>query len=186
MEFGAISKAIVLAITLIFLVAFVAGCADDVVNESDKKQSTQQEKLLIEAVKQCGMPNIINFREKKILKEIYELRDQTGLLTYSYLLNEFTGKFIYLGETIGYPIPYATQYTSPEKAAGYYEHGEYSLPQADPNGLFSPASAAGTWILILDHKSKEARPAYIEPNVVCMQSKFPDSMVQNTQQNNNP
>jgi hypothetical protein len=40
--------------------------------------------------------------------------------------------------------------------------------------------------MILNNKTKEARPAYFEPNVVCRQDKFVDSMVQNPKQNQNP
>jgi hypothetical protein len=40
------------------------------------------------------------------------------------------------------------------------------LPQADPNGLFSPASAEGTWILMKDPNGKEVKPVYIEPRII--------------------
>jgi hypothetical protein len=41
-----------------------------------------------------------------------------------------------------------------------------ALPQADPNGLFSPASAEGTWVLLKDPNGKETRPVYIEPRII--------------------
>ena len=76
------------------------------------------------------MPAIKNFRERKILKDILELRDQEGLVTYSYLENmvpqiqpgrtALGGKLTYFGETIGYGIPYATQYTNPQKVEHSY------------------------------------------------------------------
>ena len=40
------------------------------------------------------------------------------------------------------------------------------LPQADPNGLFSPASADGTWVLCADPKGGKARPVLVEPRAV--------------------
>jgi hypothetical protein len=89
------------------------------------------------------------------------------LVTYTYLWNEFNGKLVFLCNSVGYGIPYATQYTSPQKEAGYYEHGQYALPQADPNGLFSPAAAEGTWVMCADPANKNGtKPVYIEPRVV--------------------
>jgi hypothetical protein len=75
----------------------------------------------------------------------------------------------FLGNTVGYGLPYATQFTSPQRPARAdetYERGNLSLPQADPNGLFSPASAEGTWILMKDPKGNETKPVYIEPRIL--------------------
>jgi hypothetical protein len=47
-----------------------------------------------------------------------------------------------------------------------YGGNTYVLPQADPNGLFSPASAEGTWVMCLNPKTKKAEPQYIEPRVI--------------------
>jgi hypothetical protein len=41
-----------------------------------------------------------------------------------------------------------------------------ALPQADPNGLFSPTSAEGTWVMCKDPKGGEVKPVYIEPRIV--------------------
>jgi hypothetical protein len=122
------------------------------------------------------MPAIKNFRERKILKDILELRDQEGLVTYSYLENmvpqvqpgrtALGGKLTYFGETIGYGIPYATQYTNPQKIEYHSNSGYGVIAQADPNGLFSPASAEGTWLLMKDPNGKDVLPIYVEPRVV--------------------
>jgi hypothetical protein len=58
-----------------------------------------------------GMPNIVNFREKKLAKTILELRDQEGLVTYAYVEIPMTGKYRFLGESVGYPcrIPPSTR-----------------------------------------------------------------------------
>lgn len=138
-----------------------SGCEDE---SSDARQRRQQELILAEGTSQVGMPAIKNFRERKILKEIIELRDQEGLVTYTYLFSEMTGKLTFLGETIGYGIPAATQFTNPEKPI--YSQGVSTIPQADPNGLFSPSSAEGTWVLMLDRKGGKTVPVYIEPRIV--------------------
>lgn len=152
-------------LTLVF--PFLLGANDPGCDKpsSDTQQRAMQERMLQEATSQTGMPAIKNFRERKILKDILELRDQDGLVTYTYLFNELNGKLVFLGETIGYGIPYATQYTNPERLAGY-SNNAVTLPQADPNGLFSPASAEGTWILMKDPNGKEVKPIYVEPRIV--------------------
>ena len=139
---------------------------------SDDIQRAQQEQILAQGTSQIGMPAIKNFRERKLLKDIYELRDQASYVTYSYICAPNTGRFIYLGQSIGYPIPYSTQFTNPEKAEYVGTSGRYVLPQADPNGLFSPASANGTWVMIVDPKG-EAKPQYVEDNVTCLTYKLP-------------
>jgi hypothetical protein len=137
----------------------------DTQSSSDDIQAKQQEQMAKEATMQTGMPAIKNFRERKLLKEILELRDQTGLTTYTYLFSEMTGKKIFLCDSIGYGIPYATQYTSPEKHT-WFSSGPITLPQADPNGLFSPASADGTWVMCKDPSGKDVRPIYVEPKLI--------------------
>ena len=139
---------------------------------SDDIQQHKQEALLKEAASQVGMPNIVTFREKRLLKVILEYRDQEGFLTYSYLYNEMKGQLVYLGQTVGYPIPYSTQYTNPSKVEKHSGNGGYAvIPQADPNALFSPASADATWILMKDPNSNKTLPVYSEPHVVS--SPFP-------------
>jgi hypothetical protein len=161
---------IISALVVMALVVLITGCGPDVDHRtSDQKQQADQEKILQEGTAQSGMPNIKNFRERKLLKDILEMRDQDGLVTYTYLFAENTGKACFLGDTIGYGIPYATQYTSPQRPAKMNEtdeRGNMALPQADPNGLFSPAAAEGTWILMKDPDGKDVRPQYIEPRIM--------------------
>lgn len=139
---------------------------------SDDIQRIQQEKILAEGTSQIGMPAIKNFREKKEMKDILEMRDQTGLVTYTYLWSDFQGKLVFFCNSIGYGIPYATQFTNPEKAEYYSGRGYLTLPQADPNGLFSPSSAEGTWVQCKDPNGKDVRPVYVEPRVIVSQFKL--------------
>lgn len=163
---------VLLLLVSCFLLMGVNGCFEEPVS-SDKIQKQQQELLLLEGTSQVGMPAIKNFRERKILKDIFELRDQTGLTTYTYLWNEINGRLVFLCNSIGYGIPYATQFTNPEKIVeGCSCDGRITLPQADPNGLFSPQSAEGTWVMCKDPQSAEVRPVYIEPRILVSQFKL--------------
>ena len=143
-------------------------------NTSDVKQGQQQEKMIQEATAQTGMPAIVNFQERKMMKMILELRDKAGVVNYCYLYSDMTGKLIFIGKCIGYGLPYATQYTNPMKPiSGVYpaNYQETVIPQSDPNGLFMPASADGTWVMLINPKTNEPEATYIEPRVII--SHFP-------------
>ena len=154
----------VIALVSVVLAFVLLGC--DYKPSSDEIQRVAQEKILAEGTAQTGMPAIKNFRERKILKDIIELRDQADLTTYTYIVAEMTGKLVFLGESIGYGIPAATQYTSPQKIEHPYSGHYVIMPQADPNRLFSPASAEGTWVLMKDPSGKGVKPVYIEPRII--------------------
>lgn len=166
---------IVVVVMLLAAFALIAGCST--INSTDRAEQAKQERLSAEASKQVSIPNIINFREKKLMKTILELRDQEGLVTYTYIFNELKGQLIYLGESVGYGLPYATQFVNPQKLDRAYVGGEWHvLPQADPNGVFIPESAEGTWILLKDPESDEVAPVYIEPRIITSPFLFPESI----------
>jgi hypothetical protein len=161
---------------LFVLFAFFAlvGC-DDRPKSSDDVQRDQQEQILGNLTATIGMP-VIHGRERQLMHDILEMRDSANLVTYSYTYAENSGTFHYIGETIGFPIPYATQFTNPQKyervsvSGGGY--GYQTLPQADPNGLFSPASADGTWIVQKIPGTDQVAPQYIEPKVAAFTYKL--------------
>jgi hypothetical protein len=145
----------------------LTGCIE-ATPSSDEIQQQQQEHILREGTAQTGMPAIKNFRERKLLKQIIEMRDQDGLVTYTYTVPETTGRPVFLCNSIGYGLPAATQFTNPEKIENPPSiTGYYVMPQADPNGLYSPSSAEGTWVLCTDPSgSGKTRPVYVEPRVI--------------------
>ena len=133
---------------------------------SDSIQQAAQERILAEGTAQTGMPDIKNFRERKMLKDVLELRDQADFSTYTYTWSDVQGHLIFFCDSVGYGLPYATEYTNPMKVEHPYSGAYVTLPQADPNGLFSPASAEGTWVLCKDPSGPRTLPVYVEPRVV--------------------
>lgn len=162
---------------LIIATSLLVVVACDVQPTSDQIQRKQQEAILAEGTSQIGMPAIKNFRERKLMKDILELRDQTGLVTYTYVFSEMRGCLILLGNTVGYPLPYATQFTNPQKIERADSYGVGILPQADPNGLFSPASAEATWTLMKDPNGATTGVVYSEPRLVVMPFKADDTSI---------
>ena len=144
------------------LVTVLAAC--DQQPTSTQIERKKQEEMSLQAVQQVGMPAITNFAEKRMMKDILELRDKSAPTT-TYLVG-MNNQLTKLCDSIGYGLPYATQYTNPQRVTGDGTHGYVTLPQADPNGLYSPAAAEGTWILCVDHKDGKAKPLYVEPRVI--------------------
>jgi hypothetical protein len=143
----------------------------------DQQQKAQQEQMQKDMSNQVGMPNIKEWSEKKMMKEIIELRDNSKLVTYAYLQN-LNGKFVFLGKCIGYGLPYSTQYTNPEKVdtvdgGEYGAENPYTLAQSDPNGLFSGDGVSATWLQYINPDTGKREVIYCEPNIIVTQSKLP-------------
>lgn len=150
----------------ILLSGLAIGCTD-LPPTTDQIVQAKQDQSLAQAAEVVGMPAIPNFTEKRNAKDIYERRDK-AIATHAYIVNEMRGCLVYLGAAIGYGLPYATQYSSPTKwdrmsvAGGGWSWQQ--MPQAEPNGLFMPSSAEGTWIWLTNGDKTE--PVYVEPRVV--------------------
>lgn len=166
--------ALLVAVAPLMGAAKTGGSGCTVTEGSNDIQRDRQASMTKEGVMAVGVPAIINFREMRQLKDIYELRDQDGLITYTYTFSEVTGKPSFFCDSIGYGIPYATQYTAGETMQRFSlpstndrnsVWGDEKLPQSEPNGLFSPASADGTWVMCKAPDGK-VRPQYVEPKII--------------------
>ena len=162
-------------IAVFALIPCLAGCMEESV--SDKREREQTARLTEQASTQVGMPGITRFTEKRNLKMLYELRDDPKLTTVAYIvdLNGHLHKFC---DALGYGFPYATQFTNPQRDT-YYGNGNatsgtavhFQMPQPEPNGLFMPGAADGTWVMCLNPETKAVQPVYVEPRVII--SPFP-------------
>ncbi len=138
------------------------------------QQQRQQEQLEKESNMQVGMPAITQFSEKRELKQIYELRDRE-VPTITYIVDLY-GKAHKLCDSVGFGIPYATEYTNPDlMAASPYGNHYYVMPQADPNGLYSPPDAEGTWVICLNPQTQKSAPLYVEPRIIVSQFPLPNA-----------
>ena len=171
--FTVIEVLCVVAILLILAAVIggsITGCdGSAAVPNADKQMAAQTRQAMNEANQQIGMPSIKNFQERKLAKMIFELRDQEDLTTYAYIVNHMTGELVYIGRCIGFGLPYSVQYTNPEKVAhkSTYQGGSFgTMPQADPNGLFMPEGLSATWLMMVDEATGEARPVYVEPQII--------------------
>jgi hypothetical protein len=149
------------------LIALLAACnPPQAVQSSTEIERNKQEEMTKQGVTTVGFPAVVNFAEKRMMKDIIELRDQMKP-TYTYIV-DMNGRPHKICDSLGYGLPYATQYTNPQQDTYYTTSSAQHvvLANADPNGLYSPASAEGTWIMCLNPNTKKAEPQYIEPRVI--------------------
>jgi hypothetical protein len=139
------NKILLIALSTVVL---LTGCND--LRSSNQIERENQEKILKTMALSIGMPAITNFAEKRMMKDLLELRDKM-VPTYTYLVGT-NNQLTKVCDSVGYGLPYATQYTDPKLA--------------DPNGLYAPASADGTWVQCLNPQTKKVQPVYIEPRII--------------------
>ncbi len=164
-------RIIILLIMASFVSMGASSCGEER-SKSDRVLKEKTEKMMNEANRQVGMPGIVNFQQRKLMKMIYEEADRENLITYVYIKSDYHGKLMFIGKGIGYGVPFSAQYTNPEKIAASYSQGGFAIiPQPDPNGLYMPTSSSATWMLMIDPKTNKPRVVYIEPEIVV--SPFP-------------
>lgn len=171
-------KKVVVVLLILIVALSLVGCTESVShsnNQTDKAQAQQTETLMTEANNRVGMPNITNFYEKKMLKEIYELRDDASLVTYTYT-TALDGRKVFQFKSIGYGLPMSVQFSNPNKL-GWLDGGEYGalnpylMPQAEPNGLFMPEGLSATWVMKLNADGT-TEPVYMEETITVTQTKL--------------
>lgn len=165
--------------TMLALPLALIACKD----ESGAGREQAASKLLQDqAAVIVGMPAIQNFTEKRMLKMLYELRDNANLVTYSYYVDMAGNRHKVCPTTsLGYGIPFSAQYTAPHalrRAYPLWSNGEtssvsetYNAEQPEPNGIYMPDSSSATWVMCMDPQSKQATPVYVEPSIIV--SPFP-------------
>lgn len=156
------------------------GNGKDSAKSSDVIVAEQLDKLVAESNRAVGLPSITNFFEKRMVRQLYEMRDNPEYRTYSYITT-MQGRFVKICDSIGYGINASIQFSNPEKPVdledilGNREGSSQMLTaQAEPNGLFMPEGLAATYVMCLDPGSKvegELKPVYIENEVIV--SPFP-------------
>lgn len=155
---------------LLVACAALALTACNAPTESADQRQAQATKTSLNALdREVGMPRIVNGAQRKLLKNAYEDMDQTTL-TYVYSQG-MDGKFVCLGQAVGYGVPYGTQFTSPTTVEWIHSNLR-EKPQAEPNGLFMPDTASATIVNLIDPTTGVARTALMEPNMVTSPNKL--------------
>lgn len=149
-----------LAVILLALTLTECGPAE---SGSDRDQRLQQEELSVESNAQVGTPGVTSFTEKRMVRMLYELRDKK-VATFTYVM-DLQGRLWHVCDSIGYGLPYGVQFSNPMKHVLSSRDRDYELPQAEPNGLFMPSTAEGTWVMCAGENGS-VDPVYTEPRVI--------------------
>jgi hypothetical protein len=164
-------------IIVLAALAALSACNVPQGGDAEDRQAQATAQAMNAADRETGMPRIVNFAQRKLLKNAYEDMDQTTL-TYVYSQG-LDGKFVCLGQALGYGVSLGTEFTSPHKVEYHSDSGggNILLDQADPNMLYMPSSGAATIVDLINPANGEAHTAVIEPNVVTVPFKLPASTV---------
>lgn len=175
----------------------LSACQPPVKQSNDSKIAQQQEKQLAEGDAQVPPPAIKNWNEKRMFTSVMERRDQADLTTWTYTKN-MDGKYTFVCESLGYGIPYGTRANNPQHyeyvststgpvwspggnsdGMGGYIWGEHTLmPQPEPNGLFIPDTAKGTWNTCKNPETGKPDVTYQEEDVSVFPYRLPEAMVE--------
>lgn len=143
---------IILFVSLISIL-FLSACAEQTISD-EKYGVLEQQKIYTE---NQPVPRFDWSLERDVFIQLYKMRNE-ALSTYTIVTSSF-GNELWECPSIGYPIPADTQLTNPEF---YYSSGG-TLPQAEPNGLYSSKNTVGTWVLCV-LENGEVYPVYTEMN----------------------
>jgi hypothetical protein len=153
-----------------FFVLTAESCDGSTPPTANQREQRAQAQLSAESQATVGMPNITNFNQKKQLKSIIEAFDQPNLITYSYIVN-LSGKAVPLCRSQGYGFNEGTQYTNPLQSEWKYTGNSgiatAVVGQADPTGLYSPATSEGTLLMCLTTAGK-VLPVRSEPSILTL------------------
>lgn len=154
-------KKILLIVSLLFVIVIVSGCES---NEADKKESNRVEEQQNIYVDSQPIPTFDWSLERHIFVELYKARNN-AVQTYSYIRN-WQGEVVFSCKSIGFPLPANMQLSNPErKMCNYSTNCEGStIPQAEPNGLFSSPSTVGTYVFCVNSDGTIS-PSYFEAEV---------------------
>lgn len=156
-------KYIALLLVMPLLLANQGGCSEAAQSAAKQEQkladSAQAHLLRVQPV-----PGFSWSLERHLAIEIYKAR-QRQVPTVTVVQSEFTGKVLWQCDSIGFPLPYATQLTNPQQGVSYGTNvGVAVINQPEPNGLYSPPQADGTWVPCVDEKGS-ITPVYEERKV---------------------
>lgn len=153
--------------TVFVLSAGDSSCSGNVAQTTAAQMEQRQQNYQYEQIIRNQPPPSFDYSpERQMLIRMYIARQQ-HVATYSYVQSEYSGKVLWSCPSIGYPVPYATQLTNPDQVQwrGYDTHYTSAvIPQQEPNGLFPPSSAEGTWVPCVNAKG-ELTPVYEERRV---------------------
>ena len=170
-------KALALLVLLALSPSDSNGCTSTT-DEAANQQSQAQAQSLLQANEAVGMPAITHWQERRMVKDLPTRRSETSpSRPHAYLVNEMRGcPRLHQVHRSATGCRTAPQFTAPEKDiyATTSSSVHHNIPQPEPNGLYIPEAAEGTWLLMKDPGSPDVKPVYFEPRIVVTPFRLPD------------
>lgn len=136
----------------LFATALLFGCT------SAELEYQQQEPRMREIVKNQPVPNLHGWSFEREIAIQAMIARNNFIPTWTYLITD-AGVITEICQSIGFPIPYATQITRPQASNGA------SVPE--PTGLYPPSSAEGSYVTCVNPDGSMTT-SYFEPRVFAM------------------
>ena len=156
------SKSIFLAALFLLVPFLLAACGGGADTQEAAMVNAQQEIY----TKTQPPPFFNHSLQRQLMIDLYKAMN-SSVATYTYVINQYTGKPYFFCPSIGFPIPANTELTNPSAVAWPFgperSHG-YVLPQAEPNGLYSSPSTSGTYVMCTNGDGTVS-PQYFEQDV---------------------
>jgi predicted small secreted protein len=142
----------VIGLAVVVTVMMLAACNDSSgASTGDTLEHAQQKSATTQLVQNQPLPQIVRSQMRQNLIEI-ELAQATGVATTTFEFNQGVIDPIDSCPSIGVPIANTTSLSNPlqtEIHDGQYNGGNTTIGQMDPNGVYSPASSSGTYIMCI-------------------------------------
>lgn len=148
-----------LLLVVVCVPLLLAGCLPDS-NSSQAVVSSQQSIYR----KEQPIPFFNFSSQRQELIDIYKAINDS-VSTYTYLYSPYLNTLTLICPSISFPIDSATQLDNPSKISWSSTSQSHVLPQAEPDGLYPPNSAEGTYVMCLNNDGTGS-PVYSEPNVM--------------------
>ncbi len=132
---------VALGVTCVALAFMGSSCST--ASDSQKAETAQQEQISSQMIKNQPLPQFNYSQMRKNLIEI-ETAQAQGVQTTSFFFNQGVQDPIFVCPSIGVPIPNTASLSNP---LAVERHGGSDGGQMDPNGVYSPTSATGTFVI---------------------------------------
>jgi len=152
-------KKILLIISLVCIIGLISGCTLENADEIESERVEEQQNIYINSQ---PIPAFDWSLERHIFIELYKARND-AVQTHSYIRN-WQGEIIFHCKSIGFPLPANMQLTNPERNMCDFNCDGNTIPQAEPNGLFTSPSSVGTYVFCINSDGTIS-PSYFEAEV---------------------